>query len=163
MRTVPCWDEYFIKMAQLVATKSKDGSTKVGAVVVGPNHEVRSTGYNGFPRNVLENIASRNERPTKYLFSCHAEENAIVQAARIGVSCDGCTLYVATLGNNLPPCATCSRLVIQSGIVRVVFVDGPIPERWKESMNAGTEMFREASVDVVKYVLQSNVDCKTGF
>ncbi len=54
------WDQYFIKMAQLISTKSKDPSTKVGCVIVGPDNEVRSTGYNGFPRGVRETVTGKD-------------------------------------------------------------------------------------------------------
>src|SRR3546814_6598168 len=66
------WDQYFIKMAELAATKSKDPSTKVGCVIVGPDNAVRMTGYNGPPRGVLD-LPERFERPAKYLFTSHAE------------------------------------------------------------------------------------------
>ena len=76
-RTVPNWDEYFMKMAEHVKTKSKDRSTQVGAVIVGEGHVVLSVGYNGFPRGVNDDIDSRYERPAKYMWTEHAERNAI--------------------------------------------------------------------------------------
>ena len=62
------WDEYFMSMAYFIAVKSKDNSTHIGAVVVGPNHEVKSTGYNGFVRGLKDDIALRQERPEKYFW-----------------------------------------------------------------------------------------------
>lgn len=59
------WDEFFIKMAMHVATKSKDPSTKVGCIIVGPDNEVRSTGYNGFPRGVRETTDVRQHKPVE--------------------------------------------------------------------------------------------------
>jgi dCMP deaminase len=72
------WDQYFMSMAYLVSMKSKDKSTKVGCVIVGPDNEVVSTGYNSFPRLLNDNVAARSERPLKYMFIEHAERNAIV-------------------------------------------------------------------------------------
>lgn len=123
------WDTYFFRLAELVATKSKDPSTKVGVVVVGPDHEIRSTGFNGFPRGVDETDPKRWERPTKYLFVEHAERNAIYNAARMGLSLKGCTMYM----NFHPiPCIDCAKGVVQSGIkeVRGRFVDFSTNNDW---------------------------------
>lgn len=109
------WDTYFMEMANLVSTKSKDRSTQVGCVIVGPNHEVRTTGYNGFCRGINDDVGDRHERPEKYLWSEHAERNAIYNAARNGIRIEDCTAYTTVF-----PCADCARGLIQSGVVRVV-------------------------------------------
>ena len=62
------WDDYFMTMVYLVAMRSKDESTHIGAVVVGGDKEVRSVGYNGFPRGMDDNIKERQLRPLKYFF-----------------------------------------------------------------------------------------------
>lgn len=142
------WDEYFLEMAEHVASRSKDRSTKVGAVVVGPDREVRSTGYNGMPRGVNDDIPDRHERPRKYLFAEHAERNAIYNAARAGIATKGCTLYIHSEPEPLPPCADCARAVIQAGIVRVVYVEPDVPDRWKEQCEAALAMMMEAGVAV---------------
>lgn len=143
------WDKYFIKMAHLVATKSKDESTKCGAVIVGPNHEIRSTGYNDFPRGVKDDIPERRQRPIKYLFTEHAERNAVYNAARVGIALEGCVLYL----NCEPcPCADCARAVIQSGLVAVIGPDIKFPgkgKQWKASMKATREMFTEAGITTI--------------
>jgi dCMP deaminase len=77
------WDEYFINMAYLVATKSRDPSTQVGSVVVGPNHEVRSTGYNGLCRGEDDDNESFYARPLKYAVVEHSERNSIYNMARV--------------------------------------------------------------------------------
>jgi dCMP deaminase len=138
------WDEYFMEMAALVATKSKDPNTQHGAVIVGPNNEVRSTGFNGFPRGVIDN-ARYNVRPLKYFYVEHAERNAIYNAARHGTALEGCTMYVTGC-----PCHDCARGIIQSGIKRVVMAKGSAEfnERWKESMEHTMVMFDEADIDV---------------
>lgn len=111
------WDRFFIEMAMHVATKSKDPSTKVGCVIVGPDNEVRSIGFNGFPRGVDELPTERWERPGKYKWVEHAERNAVYNAARSGARLDGCRAYL----NWEPiPCADCSRSFIQSGVIEVI-------------------------------------------
>jgi dCMP deaminase len=140
------WDEYFMAMARLVATKSKDTSVKVGTVIVGPDHEVRSTGYNGFPRGIDETRAYRWERPDKYEWVEHAERNAVYNAARMGMSLKGCTAYMES-----PPCTDCGRALIQAGIERVVVtINNPFMDRedWQDSIQFAIDMLREAGVDV---------------
>ena len=137
------WDEYFMQMANLVATKSKDRSTKVGCVVVGPNHEVRTTGYNGFCRGVNDDTDSRHEKPEKYFWTEHAERNAIFNAARNGIALEGCTAYVT-----LVPCADCTRGMIQSGVKRILFCSGDASEKWTESFQRSLAMAREANVEM---------------
>lgn len=138
------WHDYFMGFARQASTKSKD-TTKVGAVLVGPDNEVRLTGYNGPPRRVRDNIPQRWERPTKYLFISHAEENIVSFAARQGIRTDGCTIYVTH-----SPCARCARAIIQAGIGRVVFGPGTtsMPD---EEFAAAAAMFDEAQVAVVRH------------
>lgn len=114
------WDHFFIEMAQLMATKSKDPSTKVGCVLVGSDNQVLSVGYNGFPRFVLgddDPQGERWERPTKYEYVEHAERNAIYNAARSGIATDQAIAYM----NWEPtPCAECTRALIQAGIIEII-------------------------------------------
>lgn len=143
------WVEYFVKMAELVASKSKDRSTKVGVVVVGPNNEVRSTGYNGFCRGVNDEVESRHERPTKYQWTEHAERNAVYNAARVGVSLEGCTMYF----NYEPiPCTNCARAVIQAGVKKVVGYNRKFPGHkagnWDADGEVSKEMLKEAGVEI---------------
>jgi dCMP deaminase len=148
---IPSWDEYFMKIAKLVAIKSKDRSTKVGAVIVSDDRSILGTGYNGFPRGVTDDVEERQKRPTKYMFTSHAEANCITNAARNGVRVQGCKLYVASMPEPLPICADCARAIIQSGIIEVVVGSVTPPERWKESVEAGIEMFKEAGVKVTLF------------
>jgi len=104
------WDDYFMGAARHAATRSKDPSTKVGCVIVGPERAQRMSGYNGPPPGVLD-LAERFERPAKYRFVLHAEASALSHAARNGVSVEGCTLYVTHF-----PCNECSKLIIAAGI-----------------------------------------------
>jgi dCMP deaminase len=89
------WVEYFQNLAHQVKLKSKDERTQIGAVIVGKDKEIVSTGYNSFPRGIKDNVKERQERPEKYFWFEHAERNAIYNAARIGVSTKGCTMYLS--------------------------------------------------------------------
>jgi len=143
------WHQYFFKMVDLVASKSKDRSTCVGAVIVGPDNEVRTVGFNGFPRGVDDNVDSRHARPQKYLWTEHAERNAIFNAARIGTPLKGCRIYLRWW-----PCSACARAIIQAGIVQVLVAADTFEanskawsERWKEECEVAVEMLREAGVE----------------
>ena len=87
------WVEYL--KINTVKLKSKDENTKIGAIIVGKYKEIVSTGYNSFPRGLKDNIRERQERPEKYFWFEHGERNAIYNAARIGVSTKGCTMYLS--------------------------------------------------------------------
>lgn len=134
------WQAYYMGFARHAAVKSKD-PTKVGAVLVGPDGEVRLTAYNGPPRGV-DDRPERFERPTKYLFASHAEANLIAFAAREGIRADECTVYVTHA-----PCAACARTLIQAGVMRVVHGDGATSMP-AEEFTAARQMFAEAGVFV---------------
>ena len=80
------WDRRFLDLASHICGWSKDPSTKVGCVVVGEDREIRSTGFNGFPRGIEDSMERLDDRELKYPLICHAEENAIMHAARFGSS-----------------------------------------------------------------------------
>lgn len=147
------WRDRWMSMARLVAGWSTDPNRKVGAVVVDGRQVLLSMGWNGMPRGVREfdhpelpkgRYNTRWERPRKYLFVTHAEGNAIANAAATGRSLIDATIYVT-----LPPCADCAKLIIQSGIGKVVC---PSPdtrdERWAESWEAALLMFTEAETQL---------------
>ncbi len=143
------WDLKFMGMAKHVAGWSKDRSSKVGSVVVGPDKEIRATGFNGFARGVNDNVEERHQRPAKYMWTVHSEENSLLNAARSGVSTNGCTMFMYFPSGG-PPCVNCARGIIQAGIVRVV-VEGSLNpmdwrEDWRASMLVSVEMFHEAGV-----------------
>src|SRR5271157_1245793 len=89
MRTIPGWDQYYLEICKVVSCRSKDPNTQIGCVIVGPNHEIRSTGYNSFPRGIRDDVPERLARPAKYLWIEHAERNAICNAARAGTATEG--------------------------------------------------------------------------
>ena len=137
------WNDYFFNLCEVVSQKSKDPSTKVGAVIVNSGNSVISTGYNGFPIGVDDHDMSRYERPEKYIWTCHAEENAIAFAARNGISTNGATLYC----NRLPCCARCTRLTLQAGIKKFIILcdsSNETLERWKEENEIGNKMINES-------------------
>lgn len=136
------WKEYYFGFAQHAAQKSKD-STQVGAVLVGPEGEIRLTGYNGPPRGVKD-IPSRRERPIKYLYASHAEANLVAFAAREGIRTKDCTVYVTHM-----PCSACARALIQAGITKV-FVGPGTTSMPEAEFFASEQMFKEAKVSVEK-------------
>jgi len=141
------WTKYFTNIAEQVKFKSKDEHTQIGAVIVGADNEIVSTGYNSFPRGINDNVQERQGRPEKYYWFEHAERNSIYNAARIGVSTMGCRMYL-TCGI---PCADCARGIINAGIIQVYCVDGGGANgpKWQESARRSMEMFEEAGVSIV--------------
>ena len=146
------WMALFFNICDIMSQKSKDPTTKVGCVITSSANSIISTGFNGFPVGVNdsicnEEIKTRYMRPEKYLWTAHAEENAIALAARNGISTNGATLYV----NRMMPYTRCTRLIIQSGIKRI-FVNQDAPketiERWKEDNNIAETMLQEAGVEL---------------
>ena len=144
------WSDYFLSIAEAVRQKSKDSKTKVGAVIVGPDRQVLSTGFNGFPRQIREDIPSRWEKPTKYSYVEHAERNAIYNAARHGVALKGCTLYMVGFGPPNVPCTDCARGVIQAGIIKVVGRPAaPATGYWKDDLILASSMLTEAGIHLI--------------
>lgn len=138
--------EFFMRTAYLSAELSKDPRTKVGAVLVKDNNII-STGYNNFPRGVVDKEADYLNREVKYSKVCHGELNAILNAARSGVSTLGATLYTQGI-----PCAECAKAVIQSG-VSLIIVHKQWPnlthsEKWCKSVDLSFEMLNQAGVTV---------------
>jgi dCMP deaminase len=115
MPEIPDWDHYYLNICKVVAARSKDPNTQIGCVIIGPAREIRTTGYNSFPRGIRDDVPERQQRPTKYLWIEHAERNAICNAARCGTPLEGCTIYVEIM-----PCMDCGRAIVQAGIVAVV-------------------------------------------
>ena len=136
------WHDYFMEMATVVASRSKDPTTKVGCVIVSDDKVVVSTGYNGIPAGV-DDKPERMERPAKYLWTSHAEENAVAQAARVGARLRGGSAYVTHM-----PCSRCARTLIQAGIVTVHVGVGKTSMPMEE-FDVASQMFREAGVLVI--------------
>ncbi len=109
------WDEYFMKIAETVALKSKDPSSKMGCVIVDPKKRVVSLGYNGMLQGADESKMTLSERPMKYYFAIHSEMNAILFAHQ---DLTGCTIY-----NRVATCENCLKYCLQAGIKRFVYKD----------------------------------------
>ncbi len=117
-RVAISWDECFMRMAHVIALRSKDPSTQVGAVIADQNNIVVGLGYNGFPRGIEDGVLPWQREgvklsETKYAYICHAEVNAIYNA---NVQPKGCKLY-----STLFPCNECAKAIIQNGIVEVIY------------------------------------------
>ncbi len=138
------WKVKYLDLARHFSTWSKDPSSKIGAVVIGTNGQILSTGYNGFPRGIGDTEDRLNDRDKKYPLIVHAEMNCIYNAADLGVSLRGGSLFVY----GLPVCDHCSLGIIQSGI-REVYMRVPIGKdinRWVDSFNTTADNFEEAGV-----------------
>src|SRR5262245_7595520 len=109
------WDRHFLDLAAAHARLSKDPGTKVGAVIVGPDREIISAGFNGFARRIKDLPSPLNDRKEKLRLVVHAESNAILAAARIGTRLKGASIYVTMF-----PCVSCAMQIIQAGIIEVV-------------------------------------------
>lgn len=114
----------------------------MGCVVV-RDRAIVSTGYNGFPEGVDDSPERYANRELKYELTVHAEENAIFNAAKRGVSLDGTDMFV----NGLPCCSDCAKGIIQSGIKRVWMRHGPMLDKWKDSFKYTQMVFQEAGVE----------------
>ena len=124
----PTWDEYFMEMAELTAKRSTCMRRSVGAVIVKDRHAI-ATGYNGAPRGIAHcedrggcirqqlNVPSGQRH--EICMALHAEQNAIIQAAAMGHSIEGGTIYITH-----QPCAICAKMIINAGITRIVIKEG---------------------------------------
>lgn len=143
----PSWDEYFIEITRLVAKRSTCLRRRVGAVLV-KDKNILATGYNGAPSGVKhcldtgclrERLGVPSGERHELCRGLHAEQNAIIQAAKHGTNIDGATLYCTTM-----PCIICSKMIINAGIRRIIYEEGYSDE-------LATEMTRESGVVIQKY------------
>lgn len=152
------WHRHFLEMARLNSTMSKDPSTRVGSVVVNADRLILGTGFNGFPRGIADDHRL-DDRDVKLNLVVHAEMNALIAAARVGVSVKGATLYTActdrdgtTWGG--PPCTRCAVHVIQAGIRRIIAYPGKsAPSRWAADIEAARGILFEAGVIIAEIPL----------
>jgi dCMP deaminase len=135
------WDEYFMGIALLSAKRSKDPSTQVGACIVNRYNKIVGIGYNGFPIGCDDDLlpwdkTSENENDTKYPYVVHAEANAILNSTK---DLHGSRIYVA-----LFPCNECTKLIIQSGVVEIIYLSDKY--RDTDSVKASKRMLEMAGV-----------------
>jgi len=136
MKTIS-WDKHFLSLCNLISMKSKDESTNFGAVIVNQDNQI-----------ISNNKKERQQRPEKYEWMVHAEENAICNAAAIGNATKGCRIYV-----NGMPCARCMRKLINSGIKEIIvdkasndiFMKNS-PGNWKKLNKITLEMVSESRI-----------------
>lgn len=146
------WDKHFLQLCLDHARMSKDPSTKVGAVIVGPDREILSAGFNGFPRGIEDSPERLNNRDTKLELVVHGEMNAILAAARNGIRLKGSTMYLAATDASGkiwggPPCVRCTVEAIQAGITEIVsWPFKTTPSRWADSITKAKAILTEAGV-----------------
>ena len=141
------WDDYFMQMAELTAKRSTCLRRQVGAVIVKDKH-VMATGYNGAPRGLAhceekggclrEQLRVPSGERHELCRALHAEQNAIIQAAVLGQSIEGATIYITH-----QPCVICAKMIINAGIDKIIVKDG-YPDK------LATELLNEAGKKVIK-------------
>lgn len=141
-RPLSKWEKRFMDLAHNVAQWSKDLSTKVGAVAVSKHNSVMETGFNGIARGV-QDLPERLERPAKYIWTAHAEENLVTHAARRHL--EGSTVYVTHLC-----CSTCARMLINAGVAKIVAGTGRVRNMPPEQFIAAKTMLAEAGVEFIE-------------
>lgn len=140
----PGWDEYFMKLANEVATRTTCMRRAVGAVIVKDNR-ILSTGYNGVPSGLAhcrevgclrQELGIPSGQRNEICRGLHAEQNAIIQAARFGPIIEGAKIYV-----NTQPCVVCAKMLINAGIEEIIY-QNPYPDELSMSMleESGTKV-----------------------
>ena len=144
----PSWDEYFMKMANDVATRTTCLRRGVGAVIV-KDRRILATGYNGVPTGLThcsetgclrEQLGVPSGQRHEICRGLHAEQNAIIQAARYGINIAGATIYV-----NTQPCVVCAKMLINAGITEIVY-QNPYPDELSQ------ELLAESGILVREYM-----------
>lgn len=134
------WDQRFMDLASHIAQWSKDPSTKVGAVIVDSSRRVIGLGYNGFARGVRDLDERYAEKMVKYRLVVHAEANAILNSnSRVRE----CTLYASKA-----PCSECAKLIVQSGIIRIISPSWSLDKPWAEDGEFSRLILLEGGVDL---------------
>lgn len=144
------WDKRFMDLTETIAKWSscyKD-NRNIGAVIV-KNKRILTTGYNGAPSGMKsckekgeclrQKLGIPSGKQHELCYAIHAEQNAIIQAAKIGVSIEGSTLYCTH-----QPCVICSKMIVNAGIIRVVYAK-PYPDEFSH------EIFKEANIELVQF------------
>ena len=135
------WHKFFLETAKHVSTMSKDPSTKVGAVIVDSSRRIVATGYNGFPRGVVDSQSRYEDRDMKYKLIVHAEANAIISARG-----EGCSIYIYPTLMIPACCPECAKLIVQSGIKHVYYYDATPEPRWEELSKYSEILLKEGKV-----------------
>ena len=149
------WELRWFQLVDLVASWSSDPSTKVGAVIIPENSDIPIIGWNGFPRGVADTPERYADRDIKYMLVAHAESNAIINAARNGVNLKGSTIYISH-----PPCNECSKLIVQSGIKKVIHrpLTPDMESRWGKLLKYSDLILSEGNVIRSIYEIEKEED-----
>ena len=145
-------DRHFLELALKHSEFSRDPETRVGAVIVGPAGEVRSMGYNRFPEGIAETPERLAHREVKLSLTVHAELVAIMNAARVGIPLQGCTLYFAQTDDSGlvwggVPCTRCTEHILMAGIAEVIsFPTKRAPSKWRQDWAFARDLFRESGL-----------------
>lgn len=142
------WNEYFMFSAILASKRSKDPSTKVGAVVVNNEHRIVGTGYNGFPNGIDDSLLpwskdSKLFEETKYAYVVHAESNCLTNSVKSNLK--GCSLFVT-----LFPCSSCTKLIIQRGINYIIYLN-ECKDQTSGDHKASLRMLELAGIKLTKF------------
>lgn len=149
------WDHYFMGLTIAISARSQDPSSKFGALLVDKKNSILASGYNGIPRGI-EYRPEFFDRPDKYMWFVHAEQNAIFQCAARGVATENSTMYVQAY-----PCIECMKAIIQAGVTSLVVpekagIGAPLPpptgfkdvDNWRSTVMAAVEMMHAGGVKV---------------
>jgi dCMP deaminase len=140
----PSWEEYFMEIIRLVARRSSCLRRQVGAALV-KDKNILATGYNGTPSGIRhcaevgclrQQLQVPSGERHELCRGLHAEQNAIIQAAKHGVNISGATLYCTNF-----PCVICTKMIINSGLARIVYLEG-----YPDDLSA--EMLRESGIEI---------------
>ena len=143
------WDEYYMGVALLSSYRSKDPSTQVGACIVDSNRRILSVGYNGTPNGMNDEAFNWSRQGdflnSKYAYVIHAEPNAIMNFSGNTADLKGATIYVT-----LFPCNECAKLIVQSGIKKVVYLS----DKYKDSDStiASKQIFDGCGVEYEQFI-----------
>jgi dCMP deaminase len=141
------WDTRFIRMAREVSSWSKDPSTQVGSIAV-RNRKIIATGFNGFPKGVVDDDDLLLNRETKLKLMIHAEMNMVYNAVEHGAKIEGSTVYIW----GLPCCSECWKGLVQTGVSRVVMPN--IEEhgaKWKEGCDFAKKHMKNTGINIKEY------------
>lgn len=139
--------EKYLKLAKYNADLfSKDPHTKVGSIILSSDFSrILSTGINGFPRKLNDNIPERWDKLKKLNYVSHSESNAVANAARTGTPLDGSIIVVTKF-----PCSTCTKLLIQAGIKKIYTVKPDYENKtWGEDARISEEMLNELNIETI--------------
>lgn len=144
------WDECFMRIAHVIADRSKDPSTQAGAVVIDKDNIVVGLGYNGLPRGIDNEKFPWDRKgkflETKYAYVCHAEENAIYNSNKDTSDCKiYCTLF---------PCNECAKTIIQNKINEIIYESDKYHDT--DAAEASRRLLKAAKIKIRQYICKYN-------